>query len=75
LPFTDRKADDLFVTKAFIFSQRPCEYAFGVEEKIFGMLQEIDISSDVTGEPHELARAEIPMYGTFNAGASICDGP
>ena len=62
---SDRKADDLFVCKAFLFSQRPCEYLFGVEEKIHDQPQQIDITSDVTGEPHDLAKAEIPMYGRF----------
>ena len=36
-----------------------------MNEHLKGMIQTIDISSDVTGEPHEIAKSEIPMYGTF----------
>ena len=38
------------------------EWAFAVEEKIHGELQIIDITDDVTGSPHELAKRNVAMY-------------
>ena len=55
--------EDLFVLKTFVFSQLPSEYSFSVSEKLYGQVQNIDISSDVDGTPHDIARSEIPMYG------------
>lgn len=49
--------------KSFIFSQVPSEWDFSTDEKLHGMLQIIDITEDNTGEPHKLARNELPMYG------------
>jgi len=58
----DRKPDDLMVQKAFLFRQAPLEYSFGVSEQLHHQVQLIDITSDATGEPHDIARANIAMY-------------
>ena len=61
--WTDRKIEDFFVLKSFIFSNVPAEWSFGALEMLSGMPQIIDITDDVTGHPSELAKKEIPMYG------------
>jgi hypothetical protein len=62
----DRKPEDYFVLKSFIFCQVPVEWGFGAVEKLHGMDQYIDITDDVTGLPSHLAAKEIPMYGTLS---------
>lgn len=37
-------------------------WSFSVPEKILGRDQSIDITDDLTGEPHAVAQANIPMY-------------
>jgi hypothetical protein len=61
--FSDRKPEDLFVIKSFIFSNVPGEWSFGALEMLHGMQQIIDITDDTTGTPTSTARKEIPMYG------------
>jgi hypothetical protein len=61
----DRKPEDYFVLKSFIFSQVPAEWGFGAAEKLHDMQQMIDITDDVTGLPTDLATKEIPMYGMY----------
>jgi hypothetical protein len=51
-----------FDVKSFIFSHEPSEWAFGVPDKISGQNQVIDITDDITGEPTEIAKQNIPMY-------------
>jgi hypothetical protein len=34
---------------------------FGVDEKLRGSIQIVDITDDCTGEPHRLAETNIPM--------------
>ena len=60
--FADRKEAFLFDIKSFLFSDEPGEWAYGVVEKLRGSAQIIDITSDLTGKPHEAAREEVPMY-------------
>ena len=62
---TDRKPEDIFVFKSFIFSNVPDEWSFGAKEMLQGMQQIIDITDDITGKPSDLARKEIPMYGEY----------
>jgi hypothetical protein len=58
----DRKQKVDFDLKSFIFGHVPSEWCFGVEERLHGHEQFIDITDDHTGEPHQLARSAIPMY-------------
>jgi hypothetical protein len=37
-------------------------WSFGVAETIYDRDQEVDITDDLTGEPHDIARRNIPMY-------------
>jgi hypothetical protein len=37
-------------------------WGFGVEENIWGRGQTVDITDDLTGEPHKMARRSLPMY-------------
>jgi hypothetical protein len=48
--------------KSFLFNFEPNEWSFGVSEKLCGQSQIIDITDDLTGEPHEIAKQNIPMY-------------
>lgn len=45
-----------------MFSKIPNEWAFDVEEPLNGRTQIVDITDDVTGEPHQFACQHIPMY-------------
>ena len=60
----DRKPkESIFDIKSFLFSHVPSEWAFGVQEKLFGRDdQSIDITDDRTGETHDIAKSHIPMY-------------
>jgi hypothetical protein len=40
----------------------PSSWGFSVEETIHDHEQTVDITDDGTGEPHEIARQNIPMY-------------
>jgi len=56
-----------FNVKSFIFSHEPSEWSFGCEEKMNNLKdqehdQMIDITDDVTGKTHDIARKNIPMY-------------
>eukprot|EP00980_Cylindrotheca_fusiformis_P020053 scaffold7139_cov115-Cylindrotheca_fusiformis.AAC.3 len=59
---SDRKILSTFDVKAFVFSTIPNEWAFGVNEKLHGREQVIDITDDMTGDPHTYACGNIPMY-------------
>lgn len=61
-PFSDRKADFLFVIKDFIHSYEPSSWRYDVEEEINGHPQVVDFTSDTTGAPHELAQSNMSMY-------------
>ena len=60
----DRKSKDgLFDIKSFIFSHDPSEWAFAVQEKLFGREEQtIDITDDLTGKTHDIAKSHVPMY-------------
>lgn len=58
----DRKIEIIFDVKNFLFSFEPGMWSFGVPEKILGRDQVIDITDDLTGEPHEEARRNLTMY-------------
>jgi len=45
-----------------VFGLEPGEWPFGVSEKLRGSAQILDITDDVTGEPHTNAQKRIPMY-------------
>jgi hypothetical protein len=60
--FLDRKSQEGFDLKSFIFSQEPSEWGFGVSEAFCESDQIIDITDDLTGKPSELAEQNIPMY-------------
>jgi hypothetical protein len=62
LEYIDRKIWSHFDVKGFIFSSIPNEWCFGVEESLNGQQQMVDITDDVTGEPHKSACEHIPMY-------------
>jgi hypothetical protein len=53
--------------KASFFSQIPNEWGFDVGEKLHGRTQNVDITDELTGEPHQLARSNIPMHGTLGS--------
>lgn len=60
----DRKSKDgAFDIKSFIFSHDPSEWAFAVQEKLFGREEQtIDITDDLTGKTHDIAKSHVPMY-------------
>jgi len=58
----DRKTQIDFNMKDFIFDFEPAGWNFGVTEKLNGCDQVIDITDDRTGEPHQCAMDNIPMY-------------
>mmetsp|Transcript_11092 Transcript_11092/g.31898 ORF Transcript_11092/g.31898 Transcript_11092/m.31898 type:complete len:152 (-) Transcript_11092:1163-1618(-) len=58
----DRKTLTLFELKSFLFDGGPGEWGFGVGKKLDKQEQILDITSDVTGEPHETARQSLPMH-------------
>jgi len=62
--FIDVVDDEPFVLKSFIFCQRPDVYAYTLKQK--PQKTRVDISSNTSGEPHEHATAQVPMYGTFS---------
>jgi hypothetical protein len=62
LEYIDRKIWSHFDVKGFIFSNIPNEWCFEVEECLNGQQQMVDITDDVTGEPHKSACEHIPMY-------------
>jgi hypothetical protein len=62
LEYIDRKIWSHFDVKGFIFSKIPNEWCFEVEECLNGQQQMVDITDDVTGEPHKSACEHIPMY-------------
>jgi hypothetical protein len=37
-------------------------WGFGVQETLWGREQMVDITDDLTGEPHEIAQQHLPMY-------------
>lgn len=45
----DRRVDEFYAIKNYIFDQGPAEYAFGVSERLRNRAQLIDITCDVTG--------------------------
>lgn len=59
---SDRKTDTVFAMKNFIFSYEPSAWRFDVPEKLQGNPQVVDFTSDVTGEPHDVARSNVPTY-------------
>ena len=59
--------EDLFLLKTFIFSQLPSDYSFSVTEQLHGQIQTIDISSDIDGELHDVARSEVTTYGLYQS--------
>ena len=58
----DRKMELHFQAKSFIFGFEPAMWGFGVQENIWGREQTVDITDDVTGEPHDMAQRNLPMY-------------
>ena len=63
LPVTiDRKTDQLFSVKDFIFSHEPSSWRFDVPEELNGHPQVVDFTDDTTGAPHDVARAHMSMY-------------
>ena len=58
----DRKIELHFDFKSFIFGHEPSGWSFGLEEKLLGKAQVLDITDDYTGEPHETAKSFIAMY-------------
>ena len=58
----DRKLEFHFQAKSFVFGFEPSMWGFGVQENIWGREQTVDITDDVTGEPHEIAQRNLPMY-------------
>lgn len=58
----DRKTLSCFEFKCFLFRNQPNRYPFEAEAKLDGELQIIDVTDDVTGLPHHIAKANIPMY-------------
>jgi len=58
----DRKTDQLFSVKDFIFSHEPSSWRFDVNEELYGYPQVVDFTDDATGAPHALARANMSMY-------------
>jgi hypothetical protein len=63
----NRQPEDLFLLKTFIFSQLPSEYSFSVTEQLHGQIQTIDISSDIDGELHGIAKSEVTTYGLYQS--------
>jgi hypothetical protein len=61
-PYSDRKVDYIYEIKSFIHSEGPANWGFDVPEKYSGRNQLLDITDDLTGEPHANAKREIPMY-------------
>ena len=59
--FADRKLELYYDIKTFLFPSIE-EWGFGAKETIFGHRQTIDITDNTDGDPHEDARASIPMY-------------
>lgn len=60
--FADRKPRSALDIKAFLFQNQPNRYTMGTEQSLDGEEQIIDVSDDVTGLPHDIAKANIPMY-------------
>lgn len=58
----DRKIEPLFTAKNWILSFSPQEWPFEAAEPLYNHVQILDITSDSTGEPHETARKNLPMY-------------
>lgn len=58
LSYLDRKTDSEFILKDFIFSSEPSAWNFGVDTHT----NVCDITDDLTGEPHHIAKSNIPMY-------------
>eukprot|EP00977_Amphora_coffeiformis_P006346 scaffold1353_cov161-Amphora_coffeaeformis.AAC.18 len=58
----DRKPLSAFDMKCFLFQNQPNRYPIEAKENLEGEAQMIDITDDVTGLPHKIARAHIPMY-------------
>jgi hypothetical protein len=59
----DRKPNLHFDIKTFLFGHKPSEWCFGVNEKLFGQEEQlVDITDDCTGNTHDIARVNIPMY-------------
>lgn len=61
----DRKPEDYFCLKSFLFCQIPSEWGFGVAELLHGIPQMIDITDDLTGQISHQAKQEIPTYGKW----------
>lgn len=59
---SDRKTELEFGIKDFIFEHEPSGWMFGVDAKLRGEDQNIDITDDRTGETHIDAQEHIPMY-------------
>lgn len=60
LLFSDRKREPDYDLKNFLFGDAPAEYGMGVDEKIGGCKQVIDLTDDITGTRHE-AVLRLPM--------------
>jgi len=59
---SDRKTEHDFDLKDFIFCHEPSSWNFGVEPKLHGFTQIIDVTDDTTGEPHDQAKENVCMY-------------
>ena len=62
LLLTDRKPLSAFDMKCFLFQNQPNRYPMEAEQNLDGEPQMIDVTDDETGLPHEIAKANIPMY-------------
>ena len=62
LRISDRKLDEIFQLKAFVLQSRPNEWVFGFDDESVGENCMVDITDDLTGDPHRMARERVPMY-------------
>ena len=58
----DRKCQTTFDIKNFLFCNEPSEWGFEVREHLRGKNQTTDITDDLTGMPHDIAKINIAMY-------------
>jgi len=60
--YSDRKTELEFNFKNFIFDYEPAAWNNGVSENMRGSFQVIDITSDCTGELHDVAEEHVSVY-------------
>lgn len=58
----DRKVNLHFDFKNFVTNYEPSEWSYEVPEKMLGHRQIVDITDDITGQVHSLAREHTPIY-------------